>query len=66
MPILTRFPDYLLTGYGEDYRIASGTGGVVPVAGLPARFGAILRAPDVAFVDVRSARNNCFQVRVVP
>lgn len=63
-PILSTSPDYLLKGYGADFRIVHGTGGVVPAAGVPARAAAILADPAIAFVDVRSARNTCWQLRI--
>lgn len=63
-PVLTSSPDYLLKGYRADERIYYGTGRVVPVAGLADYAAGLLRDPDVAFVDVRSARNNCFQARI--
>ncbi|MEY4697466.1 MAG: hypothetical protein RIT14_1894 [Pseudomonadota bacterium] len=63
-PILTDSPDFLLKGYRADERIAYGTGRVVPKADLAAYGEALLARDDIAFVDVRSARNNCFQVRI--
>jgi Protein of unknown function (DUF1203) len=55
----------LLKGYSADQRIVYGTGQVVPAAEVAAAAGHILAQPNVAFVDLRSARNNCFQARVV-
>ncbi|WP_126975695.1 DUF1203 domain-containing protein [Frigidibacter oleivorans] len=63
-PILTASPDYLLKGYRADWRIAYGTGGVVPAAEVRARAATLLSDPAIAFVDVRSARNNCYQLRL--
>lgn len=63
-PVLGTSPDYLLRGYGPDDRIVYGSGGVVPTAELPARAGALLSDPRIAYVHVRSARNNCFQARI--
>ena len=63
-PVLASAPDYLLKGYSPEHRIVYGTGAVVPAADLPARAEAILGDSRVAFVDVRSARNNCFQARI--
>lgn len=57
-------PDYILRGYGADDRIVYGTGGVVPVAGIEERAAALLSRQDVAYVHMRSARNNCFQCRI--
>ncbi|WP_149140367.1 DUF1203 domain-containing protein [Gemmobacter caeruleus] len=64
-PILRSSPDYLLKGYGADWRICYGTGRVVPQAELVAYARALLARPEIAFVDVRSARNNCFQTRIL-
>jgi hypothetical protein len=63
-PILTTSPDYLLKGYSADHRIVYGTGRIVACAGVPAYAQALLSDPHIAFVDVRSARNNCFQLRI--
>ncbi|MGD9864736.1 MAG: DUF1203 domain-containing protein [Pseudodonghicola sp.] len=62
--ILTTAPDYLLKGYGANGRIVYGTGRVVPAAELPAYAATLLADPRIAYVDVRSARNNCFQARI--
>lgn len=62
--VLTRSPDYLLKGYRADERIYYGTGKVVPAQELAGYAEKLLGDPDVAFVDVRSARNNCFQARI--
>jgi hypothetical protein len=62
--ILTTSTDYLLKGYRSDDRIFYGTGRVVPVADAPDYAAGLLDNPDVAYVDVRSARNNCFQLRI--
>ena len=64
-PILTSSPDYLLKGYSEDQRIVYGTGKVVAKGEVEAYAAALLDRDGIAFVDVRSARNNCFQVRIV-
>lgn len=63
-PILTTSPDYLLKGYSVDHRIVYGTGRIVPKDGIETYAGAVLSRPEVAYVDVRSARNNCFQTRI--
>lgn len=61
---LTSSPDYLIKGYGRTDRIVYGTGQVVPTAGQTAAAEAILSRADVAYVHVRSARNNCYQARI--
>lgn len=63
-PMFLDTPDYILRGYGEDDRIVYGTGGVVPTAGIPRRAAELLQRPDVAYVHMRSARNNCWQLRI--
>ena len=64
LPEMLASSDYILRGYGADERIVYGTGGVVPTARFPARAEEVLGMPGVDFVHVRSARNNCFQVRI--
>lgn len=64
LPEILASPEYILRGYGADDRIVYGTGAVVPTAAIrdeaKRRFG----DPRVAYVHVRSARNNCYQVRI--
>ena len=64
MPEILASPDYILRGYGADERIVYGTGGVVPTGWIVARAAELLAMAEVDFVHVRSARNNCFQVRI--
>ena len=64
LPAMLSSPDYIIRGYGGDDRIVYGTGGVVPTSDMAARAGALLADPRVAYVHVRSARNNCYQVRI--
>lgn len=61
--ILTTSPSYLIKGYGDDHRIVYGTGSVVPTKDLDKHTDAILADDRVAYVHVRSARNNCYQAR---
>lgn len=65
-PVLATSPDYLLRGYSAEERIVYGTGGVTGTERIAARAGELLADPRVAFVHVRSARNNCFQCRIDP
>lgn len=62
-PILVS-PEYLLRGYSADERIVYGSGQVVATGRIAARAAELLQDPRIAFVDVRSASNNCFQCRV--
>ena len=41
-----------------------GTGAVVPTAGIPDYAATLLAREDVAYLHIRSARNNCYQCRV--
>lgn len=56
--------DRLLKGYTPDNRILYGTGAIVPPRDIAASCEDILSNGKVAFVDVRSSRNNCFTFRV--
>ncbi len=62
--ILTTSPDYLLKAYGRDDRIIYGTGQITSADAIPAYAAQLLDRSDVAYVDVRSARNNCFLTRI--
>ncbi|HQU67242.1 MAG TPA: DUF1203 domain-containing protein [Albidovulum sp.] len=63
-PILGTSPDYLLKGYTHGHRIRYGTGHIVPKGEIEDCARGLLEDPAIAFVDVRSARNNCFQLRI--
>jgi len=56
--------DYIVRGYGENNRIVYGTGAVTPTHEIAAYAGGLLARGDIAYVHVRSARNNCFQCRI--
>lgn len=64
VPAMLVSPDYILRGYGPDDRIVYGTGGVVATAAIPARAQELLADARVAYVHVRSSRNNCYQCRI--
>ncbi len=64
-PILENSPDYLLKGYSADHRIVYGTGQITPSGDILAYVSQLLEDAAIAYVDVRSARNNCFQTRAV-
>lgn len=63
-PVLATSPDYLLKGYAADDRIVYGSGRVVAASDLQGYATTLLSDARIAFVDVRSARNNCFQCRI--
>lgn len=62
--ILHMSPDYLLKGYCDRDRIVYGTGAVIAQDQIERYGGKILSQPCVAYVHVRSARNNCYQLRI--
>ncbi len=65
LPALFRpTPDYIVRGYGHDDRIVYGTGAVVPTGQICGRAHELLARDDVAYLHVRSARNNCYQCRI--
>ena len=64
LPEILASPDYIIRGYGADDRIVYGTGAVVPTARITAEAQMRLDDPRVAYVHVRSARNNCYQCRI--
>ena len=56
--------DYILRGYGLNDRIVYGTGAVTPTPEIVDRAASLLARPDVAYVHMRSAKNNCYQCRI--
>lgn len=64
-PILEASPDYLLKGYTSRQRILYGAGRITAREDVPAYAERLLERQEIGFVDVRSARNNCFQLRIV-
>ncbi|QLQ18217.1 MAG: DUF1203 domain-containing protein [Exiguobacterium profundum] len=64
VPEILASPDYILRGYGADDRIVYGTGAVVPVARMREEAEARFGDGRVAYLHVRSARNNCYQLRI--
>jgi len=57
-------PDYILRGYGHDDRIVYGSGAVVPTHQICGRAHELLGRDDIAYIHMRSARNNCYQCRI--
>ncbi len=63
-PEVLNSPNYIVRGYGPDNRIVYGTGAVVATPDIPAEAATRLADPRVAYVHVRSARNNCYALRI--
>ena len=62
--ILQATPRYILRGYGPDDRIVYDTGSVVPTHEICTRAHELLQRREIAYLHIRSASNNCYQVRV--
>jgi hypothetical protein len=63
-PVLETSRDYILRGYGADDRIVYGTGAVTLKEDVRSYAAGLLARDDIAYVHVRSARNNCYQCRI--
>jgi hypothetical protein len=63
-PVLASSRDFIVRGYGDNNRIVYGTGAVTPTADISTYAGELLERPGIAYVHVRSARNNCYQCRI--
>lgn len=64
LPPMLESADYIVRGYGPDDRIVYGTGAVTPTPEISQRATSLFERPEVAYVHVRSARNNCYQCRI--
>lgn len=62
--VLETSPDFILRGYGRDDRIVYGTGAVTVKTAISAYAEQLLAYPEIAYIHVRSARNNCYQCRI--
>ena len=63
-PVLASRKECLLKAYGEDNRIIYGTGQITPTSQVATYAEHLLSDPKVAYVDARSATNNCFTLRI--
>lgn len=54
----------LLRGYGTDDRIAYGTGKVIPTEDIATMASWLFERPEIAYIHLRSASNNCYQCRI--
>ena len=57
-------PRFIVRGYTADERIQYGTGDVVETKDIVDACEERLDNPEIAFVHIRSASNNCFYCRV--
>jgi len=63
-PVLADRRECLLKAYGADNRIIYGTGQITPTSEVNSYAEHLLSDPKVAYVDARSATNNCFTLRI--
>jgi hypothetical protein len=54
----------LIKGYTDDNRIKYGTGRIVETKAIPEQAADIFEDPDIAYIHVRSALNNCYTCRI--
>lgn len=54
----------LLRGYGADDRIVYGTGKIIPTEEIASMAAYLFQRPEIAYLHLRSASNNCFQCRI--
>ncbi|MER9233587.1 DUF1203 domain-containing protein [Mesorhizobium sp. M0622] len=64
LPKMLESSDYIVRGYGKDDRIVYGSGGVIPTDVIATRAETLFERDDIAYVHIRSARNNCYQCRI--
>ncbi|MGR3636578.1 MAG: DUF1203 domain-containing protein [Shimia sp.] len=62
--VLSTSPTYLIKGYSEDHRIVYGTGAIVEKSSVASAAQGILAQDRVAYVHARSAKNNCYLLRI--
>lgn len=64
--VMTISAQYLLKAYSADHRIIYGTGAIMPPCDIDSYAKEVFAREEVAFIDIRSASNNCFLTRVYP
>ena len=62
--ILINRPTALIKGYQDNDRIKYGTGRIVETKDMAAHAAEIFQDPDVTYIHVRSALNNCCTCRI--
>lgn len=63
-PVLNGRNACLMKAYRADNRIYYGTGRIIPPESVPAEAAALFEDDAVAYIDIRSATNNCFTFRI--
>ena len=62
--MFARREDILIRGYGADDRIVYGSGRVIPTRDIASVATQLLERPEIAYLHLRSASNNCYQCRI--
>lgn len=63
-PPMLAAPTYLLRGYDSADRIVYGSGAVVVTAEIPQEAEARFNDSRICYLHLRSAQNNCYQLRI--
>lgn len=63
-PVLASRAECLLKAYDYNNRIVYGTGQITPTGQIETYCERLITDPVVAYVDARSATNNCFTLRI--
>ena len=63
-PSMFGSPEYIMRGYSENDRIVYGSGRIVPTDRMTEVAEAMFADPQIAYIHVRSATNNCYHCRV--
>jgi hypothetical protein len=64
LPNMLASADYIIRGYDAMDRIVYGSGSVSPTEAIAAKSVALFADTRIAYIHVRSARNNCYQLRI--
>lgn len=64
LPPMLGSPQYIIRGYTSADRILYGTGQIAATADIATYATHLFTRPEVAYIHVRSATNNCFQCRI--
>jgi hypothetical protein len=64
IPTMLENPQYIVRGYDANDRIVYGTGSVTPTSRIQGYAAELFMNPNIAYLHVRSAANNCYQCRI--
>src|SRR5262245_24179033 len=64
LPEMLASARYIIRGYCGSDRIVYGSGQIVAADDIPGASERMFEDPDIAYIHVRSATNNCYQCRI--